>query len=53
MSMMETPMFLFGLKLARMPGNIEFFDADFCNAIQINSFLFKGLNLDTCCQLIN
>ena len=33
--MMNTPLFLFGMKLFRQTGHLEFFDADFCNTIII------------------
>ena len=33
--MMSTQMFLFGMKMHRQEGSIEFFDPDFSNALQI------------------
>jgi hypothetical protein len=35
LKMMNTPLFLFGMKLFRQTGHLEFFDADFCNTIII------------------
>ena len=37
LKMMSTPLFLFGMKLFRQEGFIEFFDADFCNTITVES----------------
>ena len=37
LKMMDTALYLFGMKLYKQEGSIEFFDADFMNAIQIKS----------------
>jgi hypothetical protein len=37
LKMMQTPLFLFGMKLYRQEGHLEFFDADFCNTILVKS----------------
>lgn len=51
--MMDTPLFLFGMKLHRQQGHLEFFDADFCNTIMVQSPSFAGLTLGECCKIIN
>ena len=38
--MMDTAMFLFGLKLHRQDDHVKFYDADFLNTIQVSSPLF-------------
>ena len=35
--MMDTALFLFGLKLHRMEGHVRFFDADFLNTLEVGS----------------
>ena len=45
LKMMNDPMFLFGLKMHDMPGEVEFFDADLCNSLSVRAYMFKGLNL--------
>lgn len=40
--MMDTALYLFGMKLYRQEGSIEFFDADFMNTIKIKSKDFEG-----------
>ena len=51
--MMSTPLFLFGMKLFRQQGFIEFFDADFCNTITVQSNSFTEKTLGECCNSIN
>lgn len=50
---MDTALFLFGMKLHRMSENINFFDADFANTLQIKCALFDNKTLENCCDLIN
>lgn len=49
MKMMDTPLFLFGMKLNRQLLNVEFFDADFCNTLLIQSESFTDQSLGDCC----
>jgi len=51
--MMDTALFLFGMKLHRQVGSIEFFDADFSNTITINSPYFVDKTLSDCNKVIN
>ena len=51
--MMDTALFLFGMKLHRQEGSIEFFDADFSNTITVNSNYFNDRTLADCCFIIN
>ena len=51
--MMDHPLFLFGLKMHDMPGAVEFYDADFCNALVIKSDLFEQVALKECCSMLN
>ena len=51
--MMDTALYLFGLKLYRQQESIEFFDADFMNTIYVKSDEFQGKTLNACCNLIN
>lgn len=51
--MMDTALYLFGMKLYKQEGSIEFFDADFMNAIKIKSDQFQGMSLRHCCNMIN
>jgi hypothetical protein len=44
--MMQTPLFLFGMKLFRQNGHMEFFDADFCNTLIIRSEGLEEMNLN-------
>jgi hypothetical protein len=37
LKMINTPLFLFGMKLFHQTGHMEFFDADFCNTIMVRS----------------
>jgi hypothetical protein len=53
MKMMNTPLFLFGMKLFRQNGHLEFFDADFCNTIIIKQDDFVDLSLREVCGIIN
>lgn len=53
LKMMDHPLFLFGLKLYDMPGAVEFFDADFCNTLVIQSDVFDRVTLRECCQMLN
>ena len=50
---MKSPMFLFGLKLGVAPNHVDFFDADFCNALIIQSGILEGMSLEYCCDVIN
>jgi len=50
---MHDPMFLFGLKMHDMPGEVEFFDADLCNSLSVRAYMFKDLTLGQCCQNLN
>ena len=43
--MMDTALYLFGMKLYRQKDCIEFFDADFMNTIYIKSEEFHGKTL--------
>ena len=45
LKMMDESLFLFGLKLHQMQGSVEFFDADFCNTLELKSDLFEDLSL--------
>lgn len=45
LKMMSTPLFLFGMKLFRQQGFVEFFDADFCNTILVTSKAFTDKTL--------
>ena len=51
--MMDTALFLFGLKLHRQEDHIKFYDADFLNTIQISSTLFYDRTLGDCCNMVN
>eukprot|EP00347_Sterkiella_histriomuscorum_P022335 403330842 len=51
--MMAHPLFLFGMKLYTQEQSIEFFDADFCNTITVQSPYFEDKTLGHCCKLIN
>ena len=51
--MMDTAMFLFGLKLHRQEGHIKFYDADFLNSLHVSSQLFSERTLGDCCKLVN
>ena len=53
LKMMNTPLFLFGMKLFRQTGHLEFFDADFCNTIIIKQDDFVDLTLREVCGIIN
>ena len=53
LKMMNTPLFLFGMKLFRQEGHMEFFDADFCNTVLVRSEGFVDINLRDTCILIN
>ena len=46
-------MFLFGMKMHRQIGSIEFSDADFANTLSIHSKSFAGKSLEECCHIIN
>lgn len=46
-------MFLFGIKLHREPGSVEFYDADFSNTLDVKSQAFNELTLGECCKMIN
>jgi hypothetical protein len=51
--MMNSALFLFGMKFYRQETPIEFFDADFLNIIQVSSGGFDGKTLRECCNIIN
>ena len=51
--MMDTALFLFGMKLHRQVGSIEFFDADFSNTIIVKSQYFTDKTLADCNKVIN
>lgn len=51
--MMDTALFLFGMKLYRQDKSIEFFDADFSNTITVNSPMFEKKTLYDCMCIIN
>ena len=52
--MMNTPLFLFGMKLFRQTGHMEFFDADFCNTIVVKSSeIEEDMPLKEICSIIN
>jgi hypothetical protein len=53
LKMMDTPLFLFGMKMQKQFGNIEFFDADFSNTILVSSMGFIDKTLRECCDMIN
>ena len=53
LKMMNTPLFLFGMKLYGQREHIRFYDADFCNTITVESSEFAEKSLDQCCKLIN
>lgn len=53
LQMMQTPLFLFGMKLFRQDGHLEFFDADFCNTILVKSQPLVDLTLRDVCNIIN
>ena len=53
LKMMDTALFLFGMKLHRQHGNIEFFDADFSNTIIVNTPYFIDKTLADCNKIIN
>jgi len=51
--MMDSDLFLFGMKLARQHGNVEFFDADFSTTLLVASPTFSENTLLGCCEMIN
>lgn len=54
LKMMSTPLFLFGMKLHRQEGYMEFFDADFCNTVLVSSDeLLADISLRDACAIIN
>lgn len=53
LKMMSTPLFLFGMKLFRQVGHLEFFDADFCNSLLVKSDDLVGVTLNETCSIIN
>lgn len=50
---MNTALFLFGMKLHKQQGSIEFFDADFSNTLVVSSNYFTDKLLGECCEAIN
>jgi len=53
LKMMNSPLFLFGMKLFRQTGHMEFFDADFCNTVLVKSEALVDLTLRDVCNIIN
>ena len=53
LKMMDTALFLFGMKLHRQVGSIEFFDADFSNTITVYSDYLIDKSLYDCSKIIN
>ena len=53
LKMMDTALFLFGMKLHRQDGSIEFFDADFSNTLTISNPSFIDKTLNDACMMIN
>ena len=53
LKMMNTPLFLFGMKLFRQNGHLEFFDADFCNTILVKSEDLVDTTLRDTCSILN
>lgn len=53
LKMMDTAMFLFGLKLHRQKGKVKFYDADFLNTLEVKADFFVGLTLSQCCNIVN
>ena len=51
--MMDTALFLFGLKMHRQEGHVKFYDADFLNTMQVSSPLFQNRTLGDCCSIVN
>ena len=51
--MMDTALFLFGLKLHKQVGSVEFFDADFSNTIIVKTPYFIDKTLEDCNKIIN
>lgn len=51
LKMMNSPMFLLGLKLFN--SSMEFYDADFCHVLQVYSQAFVNKEFVECCDLIN
>ena len=51
--MMDTALFLFGMKMHQQEGNIEFFDADFSNTLTVYSPFFFDKSLRDCCLIVN
>lgn len=53
LKMMNSALFLFGMRLYQMKGNLSFFDSDFLNTIMISSPIFENRTLGECCEIIN
>ena len=51
--MMNTPLFLFGMKLYRQIGTMEFFDAEFCNTIMLKTDAVVDMSLKDACHIVN
>lgn len=51
--MMDTALFLFGMKLHRQVGSVEFFDADLANTIQVSGPYLVDKTLGECLLIIN
>lgn len=50
---MNTPLFLFGMKLFHQIGHMEFFDADFCNTVLVKSDQLVDKTLREANSIIN
>jgi hypothetical protein len=53
LKMMNSPLFLFGMKLFRQTGHMEFFDSEFCTTVLISSDIFSNITLRESCSIIN
>jgi len=53
LKMMDTALFLFGMKLYRQHGSTQFLDADFCNSLVVRSTDFFDKELGYACNIIN
>jgi hypothetical protein len=53
LEMMDTALFLFGMKLHNQVGSVEFFDSDFCNTITVTSPHFVDRTLSDAKKVIN
>ena len=51
--MMDTALFLFGMKLHRQEDNVKFYDTDFLNTLQVFSTIFYEKTLGDVCNIVN